>query len=158
MILALVAPPPAQPARGRGQAACGGSHAVIGGGQLVRGLLRGRGHSGRALSHFYAFQARPEVESSDAVITCIILVCHRDASVVFDPCFTYLYVSSNFTSYLDTSHDSLSYLVYVSTHVGDSIIVDPLYRACLVTIESDETKVDLILLDMVDFDVIMGMD
>ncbi|XP_070034529.1 uncharacterized protein [Nicotiana tomentosiformis] len=53
---------------------------------------------------------------------------------------------------------SLSAPVYVSTPVGDSIVVDRVHRLCVVTIRSLETSVDLLLLDMVDFDVILGMD
>ncbi|XP_070050278.1 uncharacterized protein [Nicotiana tomentosiformis] len=48
--------------------------------------------------------------------------------------------------------------VPVSTPVGDTIIVDRVYRSCEVTIRSLETRVDLLLLSMVDFDVILGMD
>ncbi|XP_070041330.1 uncharacterized protein [Nicotiana tomentosiformis] len=54
--------------------------------------------------------------------------------------------------------DSLSAPVYVSTLVGDSIVVDCVFRSGVITIGSLTTSVDLILLDMVDFDVILGMD
>ncbi|XP_070032180.1 uncharacterized protein [Nicotiana tomentosiformis] len=42
--------------------------------------------------------------------------------------------------------------------VGDTIIVDRVYRSCVVTIERLDTRVDRLLLSMVDFDVILGMD
>ncbi|XP_070013714.1 uncharacterized protein [Nicotiana sylvestris] len=42
--------------------------------------------------------------------------------------------------------------------VGDSIIVDRVYRSFVVIIGGLESRVDLLLLDMVDFDVILGMD
>ncbi|XP_070026259.1 uncharacterized protein [Nicotiana sylvestris] len=54
--------------------------------------------------------------------------------------------------------DSFGAPVYVTMPVGDSIIVDCVYRSCVVTIGSLETSIDLLLLDMVDFDVILGMD
>ncbi|XP_070017056.1 uncharacterized protein [Nicotiana sylvestris] len=54
--------------------------------------------------------------------------------------------------------DSLSIPVYVSTPVGDSIVVDRVHRFCIVVFGGFETRVDLLLLDMVDFDVILGMD
>ncbi|XP_070025180.1 uncharacterized protein [Nicotiana sylvestris] len=41
---------------------------------------------------------------------------------------------------------------------SDAIITDHVYRSCMVIIGGLETRVDLILLDMVDFDVILGMD
>ncbi|XP_070054713.1 uncharacterized protein [Nicotiana tomentosiformis] len=88
----------------------------------------------------------------------MVPVFHRDASVFFDPRSTYSYVSSYFAPYLDASRDSLSSPIYVSTPVGDSIIVDRVYRSSLVAIVGFETKVDILLLSMVDFDVILGMD
>ncbi|XP_070020579.1 uncharacterized protein [Nicotiana sylvestris] len=102
--------------------------------------------------------ARPEAESSDAVITGTVPVCSRNASVLFDPGSTYSYVSSYFASYLVVPHDSLNAPMYVSTHVGDAIIVDRIYCSFVVTIGSFEICIDLLLLDMVDFDVILGMD
>ncbi|XP_070050291.1 uncharacterized protein [Nicotiana tomentosiformis] len=54
--------------------------------------------------------------------------------------------------------DSFSTPVYVSTHVGDSIVVDRVYRSSVVSIGSFETRVDLLPLDMVDFDIILIMD
>jgi len=45
----------------------------------------------------------------------------------------------------------------VSTLVGDSIIVDCVYWSFFVVIGRFETRVDLLLLSMVDFDVILGI-
>ncbi|XP_070057808.1 uncharacterized protein [Nicotiana tomentosiformis] len=95
---------------------------------------------------------------TNVVITGIILVFHRDASVLFDAGSTYSYVSSYFASYLVVPRDSLSASMFVSTPVGDSVVVDHVYSLCVVTIASLETSVDLLLLDMVYFDIILGMD
>ncbi|XP_070050905.1 uncharacterized protein [Nicotiana tomentosiformis] len=46
----------------------------------------------------------------------------------------------------------------MSTLEGDSVVVDHVYRSCVVTIGSFETSVDILLIDVVDFDVILGMD
>ncbi|XP_070036347.1 uncharacterized protein [Nicotiana tomentosiformis] len=78
----------------------------------------------------------------------------RDASVPFDPS----YVSSLFAHFLGLSREFLGTPVYVSTPVGDSIIVDQIYRSYIVTFCGYETRVDLLLLDMTDFEVILGMD
>ncbi|XP_023773747.1 uncharacterized protein LOC111922420, partial [Cyanistes caeruleus] len=101
---------------------------------------------------------RTDASASDAVITGIISVCHRDASVLFDPGSTYSYVSMYFAHYLGTSRELLALPVHVSTPVGDTVVVDRVYRSCVVTIGGLETRVDLLLLSMVDFDVILGMD
>ncbi|XP_075101429.1 uncharacterized protein LOC142177002 [Nicotiana tabacum] len=46
----------------------------------------------------------------------------------------------------------------MSMLVGDSVIVDRVYRSCVVTFCGYETTTDLLLLDMVDFEVILGME
>ncbi|XP_070042434.1 uncharacterized protein [Nicotiana tomentosiformis] len=40
--------------------------------------------------------------------------------------------------------------------MGDSVIVDQIYRSCIVTFYGYETRVDLLLLDMTDFEIILG--
>ncbi|XP_070043228.1 uncharacterized protein [Nicotiana tomentosiformis] len=110
MTSATVSSPPAQPARG--------------GAQSARGRPRGGGRSGGGQAYFYALSARPNAIASDAVITGIFSVCHRDASILFDPGSTYSYVFSYFAHYLDMPCESLASSVYLSTPVGDTIIVD----------------------------------
>ncbi|XP_070017048.1 uncharacterized protein [Nicotiana sylvestris] len=141
---APVTSPPAQSSRGRGQSA--------------RGHPRGGGRSGGGQANFYALLSRPDAIASDAVITCIVSIYHRDAYVLFDLGSTFSYVSSYFAHYLDTPHESLISSVHVSTSVGDTIIADHVYRSCVVTIGCLDTRMDLLLLSMVDFDVILGID
>ncbi|XP_070050877.1 uncharacterized protein [Nicotiana tomentosiformis] len=136
---APAATPPPQPARD--------------GGRGDRGCPRGGGQA-----RHYALLAHSEAIALDSVITGIVLVCHRDASILFDPGSTYSYVSSYFAPHLRISQDSLSSPIYVSTLVGDSLIVDCVYRSCLIALSGFETRADLLLLSMVDFDVILGMD
>ncbi|XP_070039075.1 uncharacterized protein [Nicotiana tomentosiformis] len=99
-----------------------------------------------------------EVVASDSVITGIVLVCHRDATVLFNSGSNYSYVSSYFALYLGVSRDSLSSPVYVSTPMGDSIVVDCVYRLFLVVLSGFHTRANLLLLRMVGFNVILGMD
>ncbi|XP_070049157.1 uncharacterized protein [Nicotiana tomentosiformis] len=114
---APVATPPAQPAWGEAHSA--------------RGRPRGRGRSGGGQSRFYALPARPDAIASDAVIICIVLVCQRDAYVLFDPGSTYSYVSSYFAHYLDMPCEFVVLSVRVSTPMSDTIIVDRVYRPCV---------------------------
>ncbi|XP_070041035.1 uncharacterized protein [Nicotiana tomentosiformis] len=139
MVATAVATPPTQPSRGGGRA--------------------GRDHPrGRGQARFYTFSGSKKAVASDIVITGMVPICHRDASILFDPGSSYSYVSSYFTPYLDIYDDSLSSPVCVSTSVGDSIIVDHVYQSCLVVIGGIETIVDLLLRNMVEFDVILVMD
>ncbi|XP_070032543.1 uncharacterized protein [Nicotiana tomentosiformis] len=91
-----------------------------GGGKVGRGHLRGGGQAGggqagAAPSRFYAFPARPDAVASDTVITGTIPVLGRDASVLFDPGYTYSYMSSLFAHFLDVPREYLGTLVYMST-------------------------------------------
>ena len=117
---------------------------------------RGNGQTGDR-AHCYAFLGRSEVEASDAVITGNLLVCDCMASVLFDHGSTFSYVSFSFTTGLDLHCDLLDMPIRVSTHVGESLIVEKVYRSCLVTFVGRNTHVDLIILEMVGFDVILGM-
>ena len=79
------------------------------------------------------------------------------ASVLFNPGFTFSYLSSSSAAGLDLHCDLLDMPIRVSTPVGESVIVEKVYRSCLVTFVGSNTHVDLIILEMVDFDVILGM-
>ncbi|XP_015165509.1 uncharacterized protein [Solanum tuberosum] len=123
---------PAPPARGRGQ---GQDHKV---GQQA--------------------PARAETEVSDDVITGTILLCQQASLPLFDPSSTFSYVSVYYASRLSMMSEPLVAPLRVSNPVGESLVVDQVFRSCLVTIQGRDTRDDLILLDMVDFDVILGMD
>ncbi|XP_070007886.1 uncharacterized protein [Nicotiana sylvestris] len=144
MITAPTSPPAVRPPKG--------------GGQVGKGRLRGGGQSGGAPARFYAFSVRLYAVASDAVITYIIYVCCMDASVLFDPGSTYSYVSSLFARFLGIPRESLGNPIYESTLVGDSVVMDPIYRSCIVIFYCYKTREDLMLLDMTDFEVILGMD
>ncbi|XP_070020658.1 uncharacterized protein [Nicotiana sylvestris] len=71
--------------------------------------------------------------------------------------YLFIYVISVF-SFLDIPCKSLGTPVHVSTNVGDFVVVDQIYQSCVVTFCGFETIADLLLLDMTDFEVILGMD
>ena len=79
------------------------------------------------------------------------------ASVLFDPGSTFSYVSSSFANCLNLNCELLDMPIRVSTPVGETVIVEKVYRSCLVTFMGSNTHVDLVILEMVDFDVILGM-
>ncbi|XP_069143439.1 uncharacterized protein [Solanum lycopersicum] len=108
-------------------------------------------------AHCYSFPGKPEVEPSDVVIIGNLLVCDCMASVLFNPGSIFSYVYYSFDTSLDLYCDLLDMPICVSTLVGESVIVEKVYRSCLVTFVGSNTHVDLIILEMVDFDVILGM-
>lgn len=66
------------------------------------------------------------------------------------------------TSYVvvhfDFDSESIPNPFLVSTPVSESIIARKVYRDCVVSIFHRKAFIDLIELNMVDFDVILGMD
>ncbi|XP_070057515.1 uncharacterized protein [Nicotiana tomentosiformis] len=131
---------------------------IRGGGQVCRVRPRGGGQPCGTPARFYAFLARPDAINLDAVITCIISIYGRDASVLFDSGSTYSYVSSLFAHFLGVPRKSLGIPIYVSTLVSDSVVVDRVYMSCIMTFCGYETRPNLLLVDMTDFEVILGMD
>ncbi|XP_070039280.1 uncharacterized protein [Nicotiana tomentosiformis] len=155
----MISAPAVRLPKGRGQAGRGHPRGggQAGGGQSAT-VQSGRGQPAGTPARFYAFSARLDALASDSVIIGTISVCDRDASVLFDPGSTYSYVSSMFAHLLDIPHESLGTSVHVSTSVGDSVVVDRIYPSCVVTFCGYDTRADLLLLDMINFEVILGMD
>ena len=67
-------------------------------------------------------------EAFDAVSICIVSVCHPSASVLLDPGSTYSYVSTYFATDIDYVCESLVVPITISTQVGESLVVDRIYR------------------------------
>ena len=67
-------------------------------------------------------------------------------------------MSTYFSPSLDILCESLDLSIHISTPVRDSVVLDRVYRLCIVTLIGYDTHVDLKVVDMIDFDVILGMD
>ena len=93
----------------------------------------------------------------NTVIISTILIYDRVDNVLFDPGSTYSYASVSFASKSDMVCDVLDVPIHASTPVGESNIVTHVYRACLILFMSFQSWADLVILDMVDFDIILGM-
>ncbi|XP_070046620.1 uncharacterized protein [Nicotiana tomentosiformis] len=125
-------------------------------------ISRGRGRGGAFSSsgphnRIYALVGRQDQESSPYVVTGILSVFSYDVYALIDPGSTLSYVTLLVASKFGIK---LEYIkpFEVSTPVGDSIIAKRVYKGCIIVAHSRSTVADLIELDMVEFDVIMGMD
>ncbi|WMV42843.1 hypothetical protein MTR67_036228 [Solanum verrucosum] len=78
-------------------------------------------------------------------------------NVLFDPGSTYSYVFVHFASEFNMNCDILNAPTHVSTLVGESVVVTHIYCACPILFMGFQTWVDLVILDMTDFDIILGM-
>lgn len=76
---------------------------------------------------------------------------------LFDPKSTYSYISAYYALQLESTSDLLFVSLCVSTPLGDSSS-DRVFRSCVVIVSDVDTYDDLIILGMLDFYVILGMD
>ncbi|XP_059310233.1 uncharacterized protein LOC132061428 [Lycium ferocissimum] len=74
------------------------------------------------------------------------------------PGSTLSYITPYVSDKFGIKPESLSKPFSVSTPVGEPVIARRIYRQCVVTICGHETLTDLVELEMVDFNAIMGMD
>ena len=122
--------------RGRGGRSNGGHQNGRGDGQTGATTTqhgRGNGQTSNG-AHCYAFPGRSEAETSDAVITGNLFICDCMAYVLFDPGSTFSYVSFSFAKGLNLHCELLDMPIRVSTPVGESVIVEKVYRSSLVTL------------------------
>uniref|UniRef100_M1DFL9 Retrotransposon protein n=1 Tax=Solanum tuberosum TaxID=4113 RepID=M1DFL9_SOLTU len=109
-------------------------------------------------NRLYAITSRHEQENSPNVITGMIKVFAFDVYALLDPGASLSFVTPYVAKKFDVLPERLCEPFCVSTPVGDSILTERLYRDYPISINLKSTVADLIELDMVDFDVILGMD
>ncbi|XP_070021824.1 uncharacterized protein [Nicotiana sylvestris] len=118
---------------------------------------QGQGNIGRGQARVFTF-TRQDDQASNVVVTGILSVCSFDALALIDPGFTHFYVSSYFALRFSRQPELLNDPFLVATPVGESLLAEYVYRACQIRVEGRDTLADLIVLDMIDFDILMGMD
>lgn len=128
--------------------------------QPGRGVGRGSGYTiqGGGQPRLYATIDHQNEEISSTVVTGTLSVCEHDAYVLIDLGSTFSYITPYFAKNLGLKSEHLETSYLVSNPVGDSIEVTQFYKGCAVSIIGRSTTADFIELEMVDFDVIMGMD
>ncbi|XP_075091869.1 uncharacterized protein LOC142172016 [Nicotiana tabacum] len=114
-------------------------------------------NAGRGHARVFAF-TRQDAQASNAVVTGILSVCSFDALALIYPGATYSYMSSYFALRFGSQPELLNDPFLVSTLVRESLLAEYVYRACQVWVEGRDTLADLIVLDMIDFDMLMVMD
>ena len=91
-------------------------------------------------------------------MTGIISIFGRDAHILIDPGATHSFISTGFISNVNVESQPVDCSIVVSLPTRDSKIVESVYLDSRVIIGGQEFLADLILLDIHDFDVILGMD
>lgn len=91
------------------------------------------------------------------MITCIFQFS-IDLGLHFLIWSTFSYAYTYFAAKLDMMCDRIPVPICVSTLVVESLVVDHVYRSCLVSLAGYDTWGRLDHFRMVDFNIILGMD
>ncbi|XP_038976913.1 uncharacterized protein LOC120107632 [Phoenix dactylifera] len=99
-----------------------------------------------------------DASASDEVVAGMIPINTIDAYVLFDSGSTHSFISSKFFASLNRTPDKLDEPLHVATPLKKTVVVDFIFKNCIIQIGDRELMADLIQLDIHDFDVILGMN
>ncbi|KAL0383099.1 UNVERIFIED_CONTAM: hypothetical protein Scaly_0597200 [Sesamum calycinum] len=101
---------------------------------------------------------REEAPASNGVISGTILLFDVEAYVLIDPGSTHSYISSELAFKIPGKNSPLGYNLMVYLPVGGGVVVNSVRKGSIVRIGDVNLPVDLIVMDLKEFDVIFGMD
>ncbi|KAI9160100.1 hypothetical protein LWI28_005107 [Acer negundo] len=99
-----------------------------------------------------------DARASNDVVSGTSSLFSREATILFDSGATHSFVSCAFSAYANISAEPLDLCVTIATPMGDSMLVNQVYKSCLICFGGMDFLVDLLPLKMHDIDVILGMD
>ena len=92
------------------------------------------------------------------MVTDMLQVFSMYVYALLDPGATLSFVTPLISKKIENLPDILNEPFMVSTLVGESVVAKRVYRNCPIILSNRVTHVELVELDMLDFDVILGMD
>ncbi|KAL0537454.1 hypothetical protein IC582_026432 [Cucumis melo] len=113
----------------------------------------GAPHQGRVFA-----TNKTEAEKAGTVVTGTLPVLGHYALVLFDSGSSHSFISSTFVLHARLEVEPLHHVLSVSTPSGGCMLSKERVKACQIEIAGHVIEVTLIVLDMLDFDVILGMD
>ena len=109
-------------------------------------------------NNFYALKSQDDQERSTDVVDSMLQLFSFDAYALLDLGATLSFVTPLVSMKFKILPDILDEPFSVSTPVGDSVVAKRVNKRCPISFCNRVTFVDLIELDMLYFDVILGMD
>ena len=99
-----------------------------------------------------------EAQANPDTVSSIMLVFGTPAHVLFDSGSSRSFVSSSFALHANRDLTLLKNKLIVTTPLGEQILRTSVFRGCEILVKGIVLKANLIPLEMLDFDVILGMD
>ena len=109
-------------------------------------------------NHFYALRSRGEQETSPDVVTDMLKVFSIDVYDLVDVGATLSFVTPLVAKKFGILRDILHAPFMVTTPFGESVVAIGVYRSCPIMFPNRVSHVELVELDMVDFDILFVID
>ncbi|KAL5546618.1 hypothetical protein UlMin_006305 [Ulmus minor] len=106
----------------------------------------------------YAFTRDDAEAGTSKVVTGQLTVANRCANVLFDSGATHSFTSTMFANCVNRGKDKINQMFRTILPPGDVMLSNYWLRAVPIVIAGRELSMDLVILDMFDYDVIIGMD
>ncbi|KAG5576138.1 hypothetical protein H5410_056272 [Solanum commersonii] len=104
------------------------------------------------------YHQSPRAREFPNVVTGVIKVFTFNVYALLDRGASLSFVTPYIVMSFDVLLEQLLDPFSVSTHVGESILAEKVYRDSIICANHKDTMTNLVELDMMDFDVILGMD
>ena len=131
-------------------------------GQRDQGMGRGRGHGSQAETsgtQGCVYTITPQTEPVDqSMIQGMFLLSRLSANILFDSGALHSFITASSVDVLGLEVETLDELLYVSSPQGTRVRIDKIYRDFELEISGILLTMDLRVMDILDFDVILGMD
>ena len=99
-----------------------------------------------------------DIQASDTVVIGILPLISNFAKTLFDYGSTHSFIYFRYAKLCDKKPGLMDYDLSMAIPMGDSLVCNSMLKSCVIQIEDREILADLILMDMYDYDVILGMD
>ncbi|CAL9006102.1 unnamed protein product [Prunus brigantina] len=99
-----------------------------------------------------------EAQATPDVITGMIPIFGYFARVLIDPGATHSFIAHSFLPYASVRPTPTAGSFSISLPTGDILFADMVFKGCYVQVGDAMLEADLIPLDLVDLDIILGMD
>ena len=119
----------------------------------IRGQSQGASQKLKIQGRVYSL-TQQDANTSNAVVTGITPVSTTYAYALFDPGATHSFISTNFAKKHNFKFEPMESKSCVDTPVGGVVVIDSVYKSCIVKIVDKELIANLTLLEMWDFDII----
>ncbi|KAL0534147.1 hypothetical protein IC582_028431 [Cucumis melo] len=101
---------------------------------------------------------KTEAERAGTVVTGMLPVLGHYALVLFDSGSSHSFISSAFVLHARLEVEPIHHVLSVSTPSRECMLSKEKVKGCQIEITGHVIEVTLLVLDMLDFDVILGMD